>query len=295
VEVVRNADLSGLTTLKVGGRARVLVKPKSWEEVREALLLAQEGDMPLFVLGGGSNTIFGDIGGVVVHMKHLRGMEVKVRGEEFLVRVQAGTPLSDVIGLSVKENLEGIYRLLGFPATVGGAVAMNAGSFGVEMKDFLLGVTFMDWEGRVHRVDARELNMGYRRSPFPELGVVLSCELKLKRSSRPVAEEVSRIREVRRRTQPINMPTCGSTFKNPYPRHAGELLEKVGLKGYRVGDVAFSDLHANFLVNLGRGSFEDVLKLLEEAKRRVYEEFGVVLEEEVRIVEDSGSYGWKVL
>ncbi len=295
MEIVRNADLSRLTTLKVGGRADILAFPEKEEDVRDLILMSRERDVPIFILGGGSNTVFGDVRGVVLSLKNLREMEIKPFREGLLVRVGAGSPLSDLISLSVKENLEGIYRLIGFPATVGGAVSMNAGAFGVEMKDFLISVTFMDWEGKVHRVEAKELDFGYRRSPFPEKGVVLSCEVFLRKSERPILGKLNKIKELRKRTQPINMPTSGSTFKNPYPKYAGELLEKVGMKGYRVGSIAFSDLHANFLVNLGGGRFEEVVRIVKEAKRRVFEEFGIRLEEEVRIVEDSGSDGWKVL
>ncbi|MDQ7038074.1 MAG: UDP-N-acetylmuramate dehydrogenase [Aquificota bacterium] len=295
MERIKGADLSKLTTLKVGGRADLLVIPNKVEDVRESVLLSREKDVPLFILGGGSNTVFGDVKGIVLWLRRLRGMKVVSSAEGFLVEVMAGTPLSDLVILSVRENLEGIWRLTGFPATVGGAVSMNAGAFGAEMKDFLTSVTFMDWEGNVHRVRAEEIEFSYRRSPFPGIGIVLSCELFLKRSELPVREEITKIRTLRKRTQPVNLPTSGSTFKNPYPRHAGDLLERVGMKGYRSGDIAFSNIHANFLVNLGEGRFEDVVRIIEEAKRRVLEEFGIVLEEEVRIVEDSGSDGWKVL
>ena len=172
---------------------------------------------------------------------------------------------------------------------------MNAGAFGVEMKDFILEVTYLDWSGELRKIAREGLEFSYRSSPFPRKGIVVSCLLRLRRSEEPVSEDYNRIRRLRRSTQPINVPTSGSTFKNPLPHKAGELLERVGMKGCRLGGVAFSEKHSNFLVNLGEGSIEDVKALIEEAKRRVYEEFGIDLEEEVRLVEDSGSDGWKVL
>ena len=295
MERIEGADLSKLTTLRVGGRADLLLVPGSIEEVRESILISRDKDIPLFILGGGSNTVFGDVKGVVLWLKRLRGMKVRPAGGGYIVEAMAGTPLSDLVNFSLRENLEGIWRLSGFPATVGGAVSMNAGAFGAEMKDFLKSITFMDWEGNIHRVSTEDLDLGYRRSPFPGMGIVLSCELFLKRSEVPVRDEFAKIRTIRKKTQPINLPTSGSTFKNPYPEYAGDLLERVGMKGYRIGDIAFSDLHANFLVNLGSGRFGDVVRIIGEAKRRVLEEFGILLEEEVRIVEDSGSDGWKVL
>ncbi len=288
-------ELSGFTSIRVGGKADYFAKPRNLAEIRDLVAFAQDKDLPLYILGGGSNTIFGDIKGLVLSTSSLRGLKVTEKNGSFLVEARAGTPLKELIAFSVKENLQGLYKLLGFPASVGGAVSMNAGAFGVEISSFLREVSFMDWEGRLHRVKAEELTFSYRSSPFPSTGIVLSCLFELRKSENPVVEDYRRIRDRRKVSQPINMPTSGSTFKNPYPNYAGELLERVGLKGYRVGEVSFSEKHANFLVNHGGGSFGDVVRLIEEAKRRVREEFGILLEEEVRLVEDSGSDGWKVL
>ena len=295
MELIESFDLSRLTSIRIGGRVKYLALPENVEDLSAAVRMSREEDIPLFILGGGSNTIFGDVEGFVVYLERLRGLSVKEDNGYLLVEALAGTPLKEITGLALRENLEGIYRLLGFPATVGGAVAMNAGAFGVEIKDFILEVTYLDWSGELKRLRREELDFSYRRSPFPKTGVVVSCLFQLRRSERPVIEDYRMIRNLRRSTQPINVPTSGSTFKNPLPKKAGELLERVGMKGYRVGGVAFSEKHSNFLVNLGGGSIYEVKELIGEAKRRVYEEFGIELEEEVRLVEDSGSDGWKIL
>ncbi len=295
MELLEGIDLSRLTSIRIGGRARYLAMPTDVEDLSRVIQESREKDLPLFILGGGSNTIFGNVEGFVVSLERLRGVRVVEENGSFLVEALAGTPLKEITVLALKENLEGIYRLLGFPATVGGAVAMNAGAFGVEIKDFIMEVTYLDWFGELRRIAREELEFSYRSSPFPGKGIVVSCLFKLRRSEEPVSEDYNRIRRLRRSTQPINVPTSGSTFKNPLPHKAGELLERVGMKGYRLGGVAFSEKHSNFLVNLGGGSVEEVKALIEEAKRRVYEEFGIDLEEEVRLVEDSGSDGWKVL
>ena len=296
MESFKDADLSKLTTIRIGGRGDLLLFPEGEEDLVRAVLRSREEERPLLILGGGSNTILGDVKGIVVSTKKMSGIDVKPLGEGRLkVEVLCGTPLKEITSLALRENLRGIYKLMGFPATVGGAVAMNAGAFGTEISEYLVSVRFVNWEGKIEVAKKEDLSFSYRSSPFPKIGVVLSCEFVFERSSFPVLEDYKRIREIRKKTQPINLPTSGSTFKNPYPEHAGKLLEKVGMKGYRVGDVAFSEVHANFLVNLGRGRFCEVLKIVGEAKRRVFEEFGIRLEEEVRIVEDSGSDGWKVL
>ncbi|WP_457601612.1 UDP-N-acetylmuramate dehydrogenase [Hydrogenivirga sp.] len=291
----RDVDLSRLTTIRIGGKAKLFAEPETPEELRELILFSRDRDIPLYILGGGSNTILGDINGLVVSMRKLSGLSVSESNSRFVLNVFAGTPLREVIALSVRENLRDVYKLVGFPATVGGAVAMNAGSFGVEFSQFLKRVSFVSWSGELQEVSVEELSFSYRASPFPSEGVVVSCLLELERSEEPVGDEFTRIRKLRKESQPIDKPTSGSTFKNPYPEYAGALLERVGMKSYRAGGVSFSEKHANFLVNHGEGKFTDVLTLLSEAKRRVYEEFGIELEEEVRLVEDSGADGWKVL
>ncbi len=291
MHIEKEADLTNYTTIKIGGKASFLCFPSTYEEVYQAIRMAQDKDLPVFFLGRGSNTIFGDYKGVVIVTKELREMKVRQEGNKVYVSAECGVPLSQLIKLAVDMNLKGIYRLAGFPATVGGAVAMNAGAFGSETSQYLKSLLVMFWDGTIERLSAQELSFGYRSSPFPEMGIVLRADFEFDIADFDVKKEYQLIKERRKRTQPINMPTAGSTFKNPPGAYAGELLEKVGMKGYRVGDTALSDLHANFLVNLGRGKFTEVIKILKEAKRRVYEEFGIELEEEVRIVESCGAYG----
>ncbi|MFN3870096.1 MAG: UDP-N-acetylmuramate dehydrogenase [Aquificaceae bacterium] len=293
--ILKKVNLAPFTTIRIGGVAEYFCQPKSLEELKQALFFALERSLPIFVLGKGSNTIFGDFEGLVLSMKGFQGFEVKrVKEDRFLIYAEAGVSLLRLVSLSVEESLEGFYRLVGFPATVGGAVAMNAGAFGYETSQNLKEVVFLDWEGRLNRVKKQELSFSYRYSPFPKLGIVVGALFELQRASYEVRDEYREIREKRLAKQPINLPTCGSTFKNPKGYYAGKLLEEVGMKGYRIGDVAFSEKHANFLINFGKGSFIDALKIINEAKLRVFERFGLSLEEEVRIVESSRAYGWKV-
>ncbi|MEN3028284.1 MAG: UDP-N-acetylmuramate dehydrogenase [Aquificaceae bacterium] len=294
MKFLKGISLSPLTTLRVGGVARHFCKPADKEELRQALFFAMERGLEIFPLGRGANTIFGDFDGLVLSTRRLRGMKVRRVGRALLVEARAGEKLSEIVKLSLEAGLEGFYRLAGFPATVGGAVAMNAGAFGYEVSRHLVEVEFMDWEGRLHRVKASEIEFSYRSSPFPELGIIVSAVFEIPFCQGSVREEYQAVVSKRKKTQPINMPTSGSTFKNPPEDYAGRLLEKVGMKNYRVGDITFSDLHANFLVNLGGGTYRQVVKIIEEAKRRVYEEFGISLEEEVRLVESGGAYGWKI-
>ncbi len=296
MKLIREREsLRKFTTIRVGGEAKYFATPKSVEEVVECIKFARDRHLPLLVLGGGSNTVLGSIEGLVVSTAFLRGIQVSRSDGYFVVEAMGGTPLKEIVAMAVKNNLEGIYKLLGFPATVGGAVSMNAGSFGVEISEFLEEVEFISWDLEVKRLKVWELDFGYRSSPFPAEGFICRAVFKLKAADTPVLEEYKRIRAKRKKTQPINMPTSGSTFKNPADSFAGALLEKVKMKGFRIGDVGFSTVHANFMVNYGEAKVEDVKRLIIEAKRRVYEEYGVKLEEEVKVIESSGSNGWQVL
>ncbi len=291
MEVERNVPLAPYTSVRIGGLASFMYFPENYKDVSMVIEEAKYKGLPLFVLGRGSNTIFGDYKGVVINMRKLKGLEVSCRERNCHVIAECGVFLSELIKISLELNLDGIYKLAGFPATVGGAVAMNAGAFGYETSKNLKRVLFVKWDGEIQELEKEDLDFSYRSSPFPEMGIVLRAEFEFNLSPLNVMEEYTYIKEKRKGTQPINMFTCGSTFKNPKGDHAGRLLEKVNMKGYRVGDVAFSDVHANFLVNLGNGKFKDVIKLTSEAKRRVYEEFGINLEEEVRLVESCSTYG----
>lgn len=292
--LIKNLDLWPYTTIRIGGKALYFCEPKDLEELKYAIFFALDKSLPIFILGRGSNTIFGDFEGLVISMRRFEGFEVRREGDLFHITAQAGVLLSKLVSFSLKEGLEGFYRLVGFPATVGGAIAMNAGAFGYEINEHLKEVVFLDWEGKLQRARKEELSFSYRSSPFPDLGFVLAGTFAAPKAKRDIVEEYKVIREKRASKQPLNLPTCGSTFKNPPGHFAGRLLEKVGMKGYRVGDVAFSEKHANFLVNLGRGTYQEVLKIIQEAKRRVFESFGISLEEEVRLIESGCAYGRKV-
>ncbi|WP_448588179.1 UDP-N-acetylmuramate dehydrogenase [Thermocrinis sp.] len=294
MELKKNAPLSKYTTIRVGGLAKLMVFPRNFEEVREALKISQWEDIPLFILGRGANTVFGDFNGIVINTRFLNRFTVSEKGDGLEVVAQAGVPLNYLVELGLRENLEGIYRLVGFPATVGGAVAMNAGAFGYEVSKHLRSVKFMLYTGEIVEEKAEDLEFSYRSSPFPTVGVVLEAVFFFPRANYCVVQEYEDIKLRRKQTQPLQMPTAGSTFKNPASTSAGKLLEQVGMKGYRLGNIAFSQRHANFLINLGGASYEEVVKIIELAKRRVFEEFGVELEEEVKLIESSSAYGWKV-
>jgi len=295
MKVLKNASLRDFTTIRVGGKALYFFTPSSLGELREVIRFSREENLPFYVLGRGANTIFGNVEGVVLHTRLLRGIRVKESGEEVEISALCGTPLKEIQKIALELKAGEFYKLYGFPASVGGAVAMNAGAFGREVADFLREVYVLSWEGELLKLTREELNFSYRNSPFPKMGIVFKAVFTLKKTKNSLKKELERIKRERILKQPLNLPTSGSTFKNPPGHFAGKLLEEAGLKGFRLREAGFSKKHANFIVNYGRAEPEEIKELIEMAKERVKSFAGVLLEEEVKFVEARRSDGWKVL
>ncbi len=274
---VRVLPASSITTAGIGGVCRVFF-PKSVDELRSIV----EGEN-FYVLGGGSNIICSNFPGkIAVSLEKFRDIEF----DGGFLKLGAGVKLREVISLQMRKGFRLFEFLAGIPrATVGGLVAQNAGAYGFEVKDFLEEVKFFDLStGDV--VTLRDFSkFGYRSSPFPESGIVLSATFKFDPCSRrEIRRQVALFVEKRLRFHPpFYLKTAGSTFKNPPGDSAGRLLDLVGMKGFGVGGVKFSEVHANFLINEG-GSFEEFMELVSIAKDRVRRAFGLELELEVKLL-----------
>ncbi len=282
-EHLRDAPLASRTTIRVGGPAELLVRPATPAALAELLRLTRAMGVPLAILGGGANTLVADAGvrGVVVR---LPPDLVPEEGAGTRLVLGAGQPTSRLWIRGHALGLVGMEFVAGIPGTLGGAVAMNAGTRIGEMKDVVTAVELATPEG-VGSVPARELGFAYRTCRLPPGGVVTRIELALREGDVAESERIMHgDRERRRRTQPLDRPTFGSTFRNPPGDFAGRLIEAVGLKGHRVGNATWSDVHANFVSNLGGATARDVLALLNLARSRVKEAFGIVLEAEVRLL-----------
>ena len=282
-EVAEDAPLAGRTTIRVGGPADLLVRPADPGALVELLRAVRELGVPLQVLGGGANTVVADGGirGVVVRLPVDLAPE-EARGETLLLC--AGQPTSRLWIRAHGLGLVGMEFIAGIPGTLGGALAMNAGTRLGEMKDVVRRVELATAEG-VGLVDASELGLAYRSSRVPRGAVITRIEVALRPGDVAASERtMQEDRDRRRRTQPLDRPTFGSTFRNPPGDFAGRLIEAVGLKGHRVGGALWSEVHANFVVNAGGATASDVLALVRLARTRVRESFGIVLEPEVRFV-----------
>ena len=271
------------TWLKVGGEADLLVTPPDMDSFIKALDLASSSGAEWVVLGEGSNTIVYDRGirGIVVSTKKLKKMEILDGGK---VLAETGVILGTILNRTVKAGLTGFEFAAGIPGTVGGGVFMNAGANEGEIKD-VIDKVWVWHEGREIELDRSEIKFEYRKAHLPKRSVVIRALFSLKLGDKKASEQnVKQYMEKRNETQPITLTNTGSIFKNPPEIAAGRLIEELGLKGYAIGGAKFSDLHANFIVNCGDATAEDVLKLIEKATKDALEKRGIKLETEVRVV-----------
>lgn len=285
--VLFDEPMSRYTTIRVGGPADALMYPKTIEELQSIVRFAKAHQLPLFVLGAGSNLLVRDQGmrGIVLNLSQGFG-QVRVE-ENSILYVEAGVGVPRLVDSASEEGLTGLEPLAGIPGNVGGALAMNAGVPDGEISDHVLTVTFLDKDGRLQTWEKEKIRFEYRKSHFPTGSVILSARVQLVRlASELIRGRVQQYRSQRVEGQPLNVPNLGSVFKNPRDKklYAGKLVEDAGLKSIRVGGARISSKHGNFIVNEGGAKAKDVLALIGLIKDKVREKFGISLETEVRIV-----------
>ena len=273
------------TTFRIGGPARVYAAPADTMELARAAALCREYGEPYCLIGRGSNLLVSDHGvdGVVLSTERMD--QASVLGTR--VRAHAGISLAKLARLALDASLTGLEFAAGIPGTLGGAVVMNAGAYGGEMKDVLADVTVLAPDGTVRLLPAEELGLGYRTSRIPSNGwIVLEAELELKKGDpEAVRARMDDLAVQRKAKQPLEYPSAGSMFKRPAGYYAGKLIDDAGLRGFQVGGAQVSEKHCGFVVNRGGATAEDVLSLCEEVSRIVYEKFGVKLEREVKYLD----------
>lgn len=283
---LQGEPLSRHTTFQIGGPAAVFCRPETPAQLLRMLELCREHGVRSYLLGNGSNTLFSDAGfdGAVVCTVEMK-RPVTVSGN--VLRAAAGAPLGAVCRKAQQAGLAGLAFAFGIPGTVGGAVYMNAGAYGGELKQVLRRVTFLDRALRLDSLPVQELALGYRTSRFEtEGGVILEAEFSLTPGDPAAIEaEMQELMARRREKQPLELPSAGSTFKRPQGAFAGALIEQAGLRGFAVGGAAVSTKHCGFVVNTGGATCADVVALTEEVARIVYEKTGYRLEREIRVVQ----------
>ena len=282
--VYTEEPMSRHTTFRIGGNADIFVTPGSISEIEQILKCCEEQSVPYYVIGNGSNLLVGDGGirGVVIQIG-AEFAEVEV-GEDDTIWVQAGCLLSKVANAAMEHALTGMEFASGIPGTIGGAVMMNAGAYGGEMKDIIECVTVLTPDGEVQIIPQDQMEFGYRESIISKRNyIVLEAKLHLNKG---VPEEISmkmkELNEARRKKQPLEYPSAGSTFKRPEGYFAGKLIMEAGLSGYRVGDAQVSEKHCGFVVNRGHATAEEVVMLMNDVIHQVEEAHQVRLEPEIR-------------
>lgn len=276
--------MSRHTTFRVGGPADYYLRPKEGQ-VADVLGICREEGIPVTVVGNGSNLLVGDqgIAGAVVEIGS-QAAEVSIEGT--ILYAQAGASLARISQEAAKASLGGLEFAAGIPGTVGGAVVMNAGAYGGEIREVLKWAKVLLPQGRVQEFSADELKLSYRHSLVPELsGVVLGAAFALEKSEEElIRAKMELYRNQRNQKQPLEYPSAGSTFKRPKGYFAGKLIMDAGLRGYRVGDAQVSEKHCGFVVNRGQATAADIRRLMEEVQKEVQRQFGVMLEPEVKMV-----------
>lgn len=283
-QILKNEAMSRHTTFHVGGAADYLLQPKM-EEIRETLELCKKWKIPVTVIGNGSNLLISDhgISGAVIEICR---QAQKIRTDGQMLYAQAGALLSQIASAAFRQSLSGMEFAAGIPGTIGGALVMNAGAYGSEMKDVLVEANVLTAEGEIKKVSAEDLDLSYRHSCIPQKGyIVLEAVLQLTQGKQEdILAKMEELRKKRVEKQPLEYPSAGSTFKRPEGCFAGKLIEDAGLKGYRVGNAQISEKHSGFVINRGNATAGEIWQLIQEVQDRVNEKFGVRMEPEVKLL-----------
>jgi len=282
--------LKNYTTFRIGGPAKYFFKAKSKKDLIKAIQAAKELNLPFFILGGGSNVLFSDKGfkGLVIKVQSSKIESKEAENKNKIIYIESGVKLSHLVKLSLKNSLTGLEWAAGIPGTIGGAIRGNTGAFGGSMSDIVKSVEVLHLpELKIKNYELKDCKFSYKENIFKKNKnlIILSCTLELKKGDKKeIEEKIKYFLDYREKNHPLDFFSAGCIFKNPGKKSAGELIEKCGLKGKKIGDAQISEKHANFIVNLGKAHSEDVLKLINLIKKEVKKKFGIELKKEIRFI-----------
>ena len=284
IKILEQEPMQKHTTFRVGGAAKYFAMPKNTEEIQTLIAYCREQKLSYYVLGNGSNVLFTDDGydGMIIQIGSAMST-IQVAGNSMYV--QAGAILAKTAKLAYEEGLTGMEFAAGIPGSVGGAVVMNAGAYGGEMKDIVAYVDVLSTDGELRRYTGDEMGFGYRHSIIDADKIVVGVGLTLDKGDKTaILDRMNELAEARRSKQPLEYPSAGSTFKRPEGYFAAKLIADSGLRGYRVGGAMVSDKHCGFVVNVDHASSADVLAVMKHVEEVVKEKYNVTLEPEVRVI-----------
>ena len=284
-----NEPMCKHTSFRIGGKADILVSPRNENELLYCLNCSLENDVPVFVMGNGTNLLVSD--------KGIRGIVIKLRSAEphivfdkdkFIMTVSADTLLCYAAKKSIEEGFMGLEWAAGVPGTIGGAISMNAGAYGGEIKQNILSVRMIEKNNNSYiikdcHIQDNDLGYRYSRFSFPN-SIITQAVFKLAPDDGNAYSRMKDFEERRISKQPLDLPSAGSTFKRPQNAYAGAEIERAGLKGFSYGGASVSEKHAGFIVNSNNATFDDVINLIQIVKQRVYENSGIKLTEEIKII-----------
>jgi UDP-N-acetylmuramate dehydrogenase len=273
------------TSLGIGGNAGAFIRPESRNDLQTLLTIAAINKIDISVVGSGSNLLVADSGfdGIVITLAKVLK---EIRFNDLTCYAESGVMLGHLVMECKRNQLSGLESLVGIPGTLGGALIMNAGAFGGEISNLLLKIEVIDRSGKIRVVDAQDIQFDYRSSSFDSDDIILSALFKLHRlESTEILEKQQHSSALRKKTQPLKHRSAGSVFKNPKPDlAAGYLIDKAGLKGLTMGDAEISKKHANFFINNGYATADDIVALIKIAKDKVKKQFNVDLELELKLL-----------
>ena len=282
-----NEPMNKYTSFKIGGPAECLIKIKTTEQLKIILKYIKEKNVKLTIIGNGSNILVSDDGikGIVAKIE-IDNLKIDVQDENVLLTVGSGIKLGLLAQRCLKEEVAGFEFASGIPGTIGGAIRMNAGAHGSEMKDIVKTVTYMTRDGEVHTITNEQAKFEYRKSLFAEKDyIILEVEMQLKKgNAEEIKEKMTEYATYRKEKQPIEYPSAGSTFKRGTDFVTAKLIDECGLKGYQIGGAQISEKHAGFIINKNNATAQDVIKLMEYTKEQVYKKFGKKIEQEIEII-----------
>jgi UDP-N-acetylmuramate dehydrogenase len=280
------------TSIGVGGKTDALVFPQNRDELRQITSYLRNTGIPFIPVGNWTNLIIKDSGyrGVIVSLQCINHVTWSERNFPYVsIDAEAGAALSDIVRLSAGESLTGLEFCAGIPGTVGGAVRMNAGAYGNEIKDVIENVNVMNMSGKISEFKREALKFTYRHMELPEGAILVSASFLLSKGIKEkIREKIREILETRKEKHPLEYRSAGSIFKNPEGLPAGQIIDALGLKGIQIGGAKISEKHGNFIVNTGNAKAKDILALMDMVKKKVWEEKGIHLEPEVRIIGEDG-------
>mgnify|MGYP004499334553 FL=1 len=283
-----NEPMKNHTSFKIGGPAEVLIKITNVDELKEILKISEDNNIPITIIGNGSNLLINDEGikGIVLKIEIKKFEIIEKEENTFKIILGSGNKIGETAQKLYQKEIKGFEFASGIPGTIGGAIRMNAGAHGTEMKDIVKTITYITSKGQINKISSEEAKFEYRKSIFTQnRNVILETEIQLSKGKKEeIKSKMDEYATYRKEKQPIEYPSAGSTFKRGTDFITAKLIDECGLKGYQIGGAQISEKHAGFIINKGNASAKDVINLIEYTKEQVYNKFGKNIETEIEII-----------